>query len=582
MFKNKSTLLFALIALTLTACGGGGGSTSNTTEGKAVDGYLSGATVLCDSNNNGTADAGEQTVLTDAQGKFVFSPGCMSTVVITGGTNVDTGLPFKGVLKGPASSTIFTPLTGLLTAGLSMKQINIAAGLSASTSLTHQDPASTDSNGSLTNQSLLQRTLAIQQVMQQSAGMIAAMGKDNTSETVQLIYVEVVKATADVISANTGKALIASGGTVNQDLVNAIVKQSITRVQASSDTALASVKTNMASYSPNSIAELIGPAIAGQAEVLATTAYTPSLAKSVQNSQTVTNAAEQLADILKTAYDSSVNLSSAAQKLREMVSAEIQSDQASQNTALSSFKQTILAQASLANLTLSDNIWSIITTHYNYFALEHDQVTIDGTVYSIHQLLSGQVVTSGEVTSIGTIGFTLQKYGTPIPIGSTVTTSIGYHIDDQNGDNSRRIDAILDKVNLTMDQNGTLTVVVPANATMYVYGRNANGVEANITLTNEEVNRLNIATNSSFTLNAARLMEILKAKYQEYGSQSSIFSGILESKGEFYFKFLITKVDIRKCTDETLSYAPYLTVTVPYTSLAPVSGFGFEGTITVK
>ncbi|WP_124083977.1 hypothetical protein [Burkholderia gladioli] len=73
------------IAAALAACGGGGdsspaqpatggGTTSTpstpTITGNAIDGYLVGATVCMDLNNNGTCDSGEPSAITDATGQF--------------------------------------------------------------------------------------------------------------------------------------------------------------------------------------------------------------------------------------------------------------------------------------------------------------------------------------------------------------------------------------------------------------------------------------------------------------------------------------------------------------------------------
>ena len=61
----------------LTACGGGGSSAPTvapqSVTGFGVDGYIAGATVFLDLNNNGVADGGEPSTTTDAQGKYTLS-----------------------------------------------------------------------------------------------------------------------------------------------------------------------------------------------------------------------------------------------------------------------------------------------------------------------------------------------------------------------------------------------------------------------------------------------------------------------------------------------------------------------------
>ena len=120
----------------LVACGGGGSANAPTpvviaSSGWAVDGYLSGAAVLCDSNGNGVADTGEISVTTNSSGGYSFPAGCNAALTARGGVSVDTGVPFTGVLKAPAGSSVITPLTTLLAEGLTQVQLKAALGLPA-------------------------------------------------------------------------------------------------------------------------------------------------------------------------------------------------------------------------------------------------------------------------------------------------------------------------------------------------------------------------------------------------------------------------------------------------------------------
>lgn len=117
-FRVKVLGLSVATAL-LAACGGGGGSgTSNNTttsasiSGKAVDFYLSGATVTF-------TGCGNATTTTDATGNFTTPQNCSGgAYTVSGGTDIGTGLPFKGVLKSSFSSTdskaVASPLTTLV------------------------------------------------------------------------------------------------------------------------------------------------------------------------------------------------------------------------------------------------------------------------------------------------------------------------------------------------------------------------------------------------------------------------------------------------------------------------------------
>ncbi|MEZ2144669.1 VCBS domain-containing protein [Bradyrhizobium sp. DN5] len=80
-----------------------------------IDGYIGGATVFADANNNGILDAGEAFTTTRADGSFTLSGGSGPLVSI-GGVDISTGLQVDGVLRAPEGSTIITPLTTLIAA----------------------------------------------------------------------------------------------------------------------------------------------------------------------------------------------------------------------------------------------------------------------------------------------------------------------------------------------------------------------------------------------------------------------------------------------------------------------------------
>ncbi len=85
---------------------------SGITAGLAFDGYLSGSFVFMDANGNGVYDPGEASTTTDDTGHFVLSGG-FGPLVLQGGFDNATILPFNGVLSAPEGFGTITPLTTL-------------------------------------------------------------------------------------------------------------------------------------------------------------------------------------------------------------------------------------------------------------------------------------------------------------------------------------------------------------------------------------------------------------------------------------------------------------------------------------
>jgi hypothetical protein len=216
------------IAVLISACGGGSATAPATipgSSGLAIDDYIKGATVLCDANGNSISDAGEATTKTDSIGFFKFTPICASSLVVTGGTNIDTGLPFIGKLKAPAGSTVVTPLTTLLSEGMTNDQISAALGLPTGTNVSSLDPARKE-DGKLVRPDVFKKTLALQQLLQKTAEALAALipGSDASS-----LYGDVAAAMASTM--RTSPTLVV-GGQFDQGATASLVQSAATRLQA--------------------------------------------------------------------------------------------------------------------------------------------------------------------------------------------------------------------------------------------------------------------------------------------------------------------------------------------------------------
>ncbi|PNQ96569.1 hypothetical protein C1S70_23285, partial (plasmid) [Azospirillum argentinense] len=122
----------------------------NVRGGHAIDGYIAGATVFADANANGQLDPGEAFGTTNAVGSWSI-PGGSGPIVMIGGTDISTNLPFTGVYEAPGSASVITPLTTIIMgmAGLAGTDSAIAAaatelksklGLDAGLDLLTYDP----------------------------------------------------------------------------------------------------------------------------------------------------------------------------------------------------------------------------------------------------------------------------------------------------------------------------------------------------------------------------------------------------------------------------------------------------------
>ncbi len=260
----------AAAAMLLAACGGGGGGESVAAgtpySGKAVDGYLSFAKVVCDSNDNGVADTGEPVTYTDVKGNFVFTAGCTHGLIAAGGSSIDTGLPFVGQMRAPAGATVITPLTTLVAAGMTQDEVNKALSLPQGTNLLTTDPAATTSGGALVNAELLKKTLVVQQVLQKTTELFTGLGAVTGSVATNAVYTQSAAAFATGMKT---ASLFDSGGAVSSGVVNTLVSAALDAVIKSSAVS-ADVKANFANAGGvAAIAAISAPALASQAQVIA-------------------------------------------------------------------------------------------------------------------------------------------------------------------------------------------------------------------------------------------------------------------------------------------------------------------------
>lgn len=271
-FVNRLTPAAAAVLL-LASCGGGSVSAPPglvppvidlSTGGRVVDGYLNGATVLCDTNGNGVADTGEVTVTTNAVGSFNFPNGCGAPLMAYGGTDIDTNLPFKGLLRAPAGATVISPLTTLIVAGMTQDQVRTVLGLSAGTDLLTTDPAAR-TNGSLSNPDLLRKSVALQLLVQKVTEMFAGLAGAAGDAVLQAIYGEVAASVADGLKALT--VPVGTGTSLDPAAVGSLVKAAVARVSTAAAVSPA-VKTALLAVNADALAQVTAGALVWHAEAV--------------------------------------------------------------------------------------------------------------------------------------------------------------------------------------------------------------------------------------------------------------------------------------------------------------------------
>lgn len=577
MIRNRKTLLAVAAALALAACGGGGGgsfappSTASTTSGTAVDGYLAGMSIFCDSTANGVRDAGEATAITGANGTFTLSAACSAPSVLigTGGTSSDTGLPFNGQLKASAGSAYVTPLTNLMVdGGLTATQIATALGLTAGTDVSQTDP--------VTNLDLRKKTLAVQQIIEQVTNTLAGLAENSSPAALQSIYSAVAKSVVTTLRASPSTPLINANGNVSSALVNSVITGSLTEVAAINNPSLAVAKSNLSVYSGTSIAELTSLAIVTQAQTLTQSTDAASVianATSVQSNATISSAALNYATLLTTAKAGTVDMTNTGNQLNNFVAATTDAGRA---TAVTAINAAIGTQASASGTAVpADNSrnWAMQT---NVLAIANDTIELNGQNYTLQNFATGNGVNlPARVSPLDTVRFVYQIKGTPIPANAqgvtTTRVSLGVELSDTTN-SGRKLEFILDQANVTINA-GQMSVAIPANARLTAYGRTANGTIANVVLTNIGADDFISVdgTNNQLSFNAGKVLAKLAAPGTTFASLQNI-------SGTFNLKIAISNLSI---AGQTPTSVKGLSVNVTGGNQT-MTGLGVQGRFTVQ
>jgi Ca2+-binding RTX toxin-like protein len=195
-----------------------------TLEGTAVDGYIAGATVFADTNENGQLDAGEAWTMTGGSGQFSLVGG-NGPLVLFGGTDISTGLPFDATLTAPEGFTVITPLTTLITAimedgavdaATAESQLEMALGL-ANVDLTTFDPIAAALDDDMANDAdalaVFAAGVQVYNAVALASSLLAGTGEVSGDDATAAVIATIVQAigengTIDLSSAEEMETLI--------------------------------------------------------------------------------------------------------------------------------------------------------------------------------------------------------------------------------------------------------------------------------------------------------------------------------------------------------------------------------------
>lgn len=497
----KLSILTVALATTLTACGGGSSndeSPMTSVSGRAIDGALNGATVTFD-------DCNKQTTKTDDKGFFSFPAGCTeSSLSISGGIDTGTDLAFTGHLKAPKvtaqagaqNQVIASPLTTLVAAAGGADK---AAALLKALGLEGVDLMRTDP---LTNKDLYQKTVAVQQLVEQIEKAIHSVGGGISAES---LSTAAFSALTTALLANTGNA---ANALQDANLISAALSGTLENVKADlpADVRehLADVKANLSALTATTIAANI----AAVETAIAKTTFNPS----ADNSAAI-KAATKEAIVAAKESQATENLTSALAETLILPASQV---------------QTLLAAIGTASSSGVSNAADVIGTQLEKL---QEVATANGVSFEVPQDLAKELANPDEFTqnyfkldgfTVGTTSYTSTELGksltTPLQVTSLNNLLVGMTAFGTQQNTHPTVSAGLkivtatkslaitaDKVNLSFNTAGALTAAnIPSGATLKVTS-NVAGV-GNSTIT--AVNSVNAFSNGKIALNATTLASL--------------------------------------------------------------------------
>ena len=246
---------------------------ANATEGRVVDGPVSGAKVFIDANGDGVQNDDEAFVSTDAQGNYAL-PVPLSypaSIVSIGGTDTQTGkvLPDLALVSEVASAVATVAITPLTTVLVSIESDADKTAFLTSLGLTGSAEELLAADGWAEAESGDAGALAAQRVSQQIAGVMQAISSVTaSSQTAGTSVLDVAKAVASKIAAASTDASFSLSSPAS---LQSIVTESVTALVtdgAASAAVIAAVANSIAAVNEVIADPEIDPTSASAADIV--------------------------------------------------------------------------------------------------------------------------------------------------------------------------------------------------------------------------------------------------------------------------------------------------------------------------
>ncbi len=482
--------LGATFLLMLASCGGGSESSPSPTppalgfEGSAVKGPISAATVSIDSNNDGVCGgAGDATaVTTNDNGSFTFPAVTAEahTVCVEGGTDTITGADLSGtaLTAPPSANPVVTPLTTLVDGQvrasggdvhLPADVDNAAAQVAGTLGLTSSQVVPATTADALTAETTAN---AVQTLLSGTARAVAAAASGAAAAAG--MYPAASRGTGSAIAnASTTQGLTAA---TTQPVTGQAIRQAAIQAQAEPG-----VSAAVAALSPDMVSGIVAPALAAQVAAIA--AATPETLPSVvaeENAKTdeLVSAVGEISSLMTAPVANALGVTAngiAANTLVDTLAAAVMS------------AATDGLPAAAANLEAAAN-----HVRNACVGVPLDPITVrwHGVVLSSPKVNNTPVTITTQPYSV-TVAGPLSSASVDVAINGnpefSSKTSASLRAMEVGG--GRELWLFIDKVRVAND-NGTISVTIPASAKLYAYGKNGTGTTFTAVLVNAAANVL--------------------------------------------------------------------------------------------